>query len=404
MTRVAITGYGCVSALGNDADAFREALFAGRSGIGPLKLVRDDPRLQVRIAAQVKDFDAAALLPAAKLPFLDPFSQYALVAAAEAIRHAGLTPEEVAGPRTAVILGTGVGGAWTQDESFYQFYGEKSRRLDPMAIPRLMPNAAASQISMAHGATGPAFTVCSACASSTHAAGIALDLIRSGKADRVITGGSEACITPGGMRSWELMRVLSPEPCSPFSAGRMGMCLGEGAGILVLESLEAAGRRGAPVRALLSGFGMTADAGDLLRPDPAGAARAVRLAIEDSGIDPASIGYVNAHGTGTVTNDIIETQALKDVFGDHAAKLMISSTKSMHGHVLGGAGAIELVATVLALEHAIVPPTINWKARDPKCDLDYVPNEARAVKLKAALSNSFAFGGLNAVVCVEAAG
>jgi nodulation protein E len=404
MTRVAITGYGCVSALGNDADAFREALFAGRSGIGPLRLVRDDARLQIRIAAQVKDFDAASLLPAAKLPFLDPFSQYALVAAAEAVKQAGLSPETVAGPRTAVILGTGVGGAWTQDDQYHLFYGEQSRRLDPMAIPRLMPNAAASQISMSYGATGPAFTVCSACASSTHAAGVALGLIRSGVVDRVITGGSEACITPGGLRSWELMRVLSPEPCSPFSAGRMGMCLGEGAGVLVLENLDVAQARGARIRALLSGFGMTADAGDLLRPDPAGAARAMRLAIEDAGIAPASIGYVNAHGTGTVTNDVIETQAIKDVFGDHASKLMVSSTKSMHGHALGGAGALELVATVLALEHGVVPPTVNWKSRDPKCDLDYVPNEARAVKLKVAMSNSFAFGGLNAVVCVEAAG
>jgi nodulation protein E len=403
MTRVAITGYGCVSALGNDATAFREALFAGRSGIGPLRLARDDPRLQVRIAAQVKDFDPNALLPPARVPFLDPFAQYALVAAGEAVRLAGLTPEALAGPRTAVILGTGVGGAWTQDDQYYLFYGEKSRRLDPMAIPRLMPNAAASQISMSYGATGPAFTVCSACASSTHAAGLALGLIRSGVVDRVITGGSEACITPGGMRSWELMRVLSPEPCSPFSAGRMGMCLGEGAGVLVLENLAVAEKRGAPVRALLTGFGMTADAGDLLRPDPAGAARAMSLAVADAGIDPSAIGYINAHGTGTVTNDIIETQAIKDVFGEHAAKLMISSSKSMHGHVLGGAGAIELVATVLALEHGVVPPTANWKARDPKCDLDYVPNEARAVKVKAALSNSFAFGGLNAVVCVEAA-
>lgn len=404
MVKVAITGYGCVSALGNDAGAFRDALFAGRSGIAALKLPRDDPRLQIRIAAQVKDFDPAALLPPAKLPFLDPFSQYALVAAEEAVRHSGLTAEELAGSRTGVILGTGIGGAWTQDESYYLFYGEKSRRLDPMAIPRLMPNAAASQISMAYGATGPAFTVCSACASSTHAAGVALDLIRSGKVDRVITGGSEACITPGGMRIWELMRVLSPEPCSPFSAGRMGMCLGDGAGVIVLENLEVAEKRGATVHAMLTGFGMTADAGDLLRPDPKGAARAMRLAVEDAGIDPASIGYINAHGTGTVTNDIIETQAIKEVFGDHAGRLMISSTKSMHGHALGGAGALELVATVLAIQHGIVPPTINWKARDPKCDLDYVPNEARAAKLKAALSNSFAFGGLNAVVCVEAAG
>lgn len=403
MTKVAITGYGCVSALGNDAGAFRAALFAGRSGIAPLKLVRDDPRLQVRIAAQVKDFDPAALLPTARVPYLDPFSQYALVAADEAVRHAGLSSEALAGPRTAVILGTGVGGAMTQDDQYYRFYGENSRRLDPMTIPRLMPNAAASQISMTYGATGPAFTVCSACASSTHAAGVALGLIRSGMVDRVITGGSEACLTPGGMRSWEVMRVLSPEPCSPFSAGRKGMSLGEGGAVLVLESLAAAEKRGAPVRALLSGFGMTADAGDLLRPDPAGAARAMALAVADAGIDPADVGYINAHGTGTVTNDVVETQAIKDVFGEHAVKLMVSSSKSMHGHALGGAGAIELVATVLALEHGVVPPTVNWKSRDPKCDLDYVPNEARAARLKAALSNSFAFGGLNAVLCVEAA-
>ncbi|MFO1088733.1 MAG: beta-ketoacyl-[acyl-carrier-protein] synthase family protein [Hyphomicrobiales bacterium] len=402
MVAVAITGYGCISALGHTATEFRESLFAGRTGIAALKLVRDDPRLQIRIAAQVKEFDPAAHLPADKLPFLDPFSQFALVAAAEAIRHSGIAPEELAGPRTAVILGTGIGGAWTQDESFYQFYGERSRRLDPMAIPRLMPNAATSQISMAYGITGPSFTVCSACASSTHAAGVGLDLIRSGKVDRVITGGSEACITPGGMRTWELMRVLSPEPCSPFSAGRMGMVLGEGGGIVVLESLEAAKRRNAKVLAHLSGFGMTADAGDLLRPDPKGAARAMQLAIDDAGVSASDIDYINAHGTGTVTNDIVETQVIKDVLGEHAGRVLVSSTKSMHGHALGGAGALELVATIQSIEQQTAPPTINWKARDPKCDLDYVPNEARKASIRTALSNSFAFGGLNAVLCVQA--
>ena len=397
---VVITGYGCVSALGNNAEDMRDALVAGRSGISPLTLDRDSERLQVKIAAQVRGFDPAERLPKARLPFLDPFAQFALAACLEAVEQSGLEETDLRSHRTSVILGTGIGGVSTQDNAYHTFYGEQKKRLDPMTIPRAMPNAAASQISMELGATGPSFTVSSACASSNHAVATGLGLIRAGLADRVITGGSEACITPASLRSWEILRVLSPIPCSPFSKGRTGMVLGEGAGIVVLERADLASARGATVYARLAGVGMSSDAGDLLRPDPAGAGAAIRAALEDAGLPAEAVDYINAHGTGTVTNDIVETAAVRAEFGSHADRITMSSTKSMHGHALGGGAALELVATILAMQHGFLPPTINWKGSDPKCDIDCVPNQSRKAQTGVALSNSFAFGGLNAVLCL----
>ncbi len=397
---VVITGYGAICALGNNAGQMHQSLRQARTGISELQLPRDLDRLQVNIAAQVRGFDAASCLPEKRLPFLDLFAQYALAACLEAVKQAGLEDADLRSHRTCVILGTGIGGAVTQDNAFYAFYAERSKRLDPMTIPRLMPNAAASQISMELGATGPSFAVCSACASSNHAAAIGLGLIRAGLADRVITGGSEACITPAGMRSWEILRVLSPVPCSPFSKGRTGMVLGEGAGIVILEREELAAARGAKVYARLAGVGMSSDAGDLLRPDPAGAGAAIKTALDDAGLSADAVDYINAHGTGTVTNDIVETEAVRTILGKRADHIAMSSTKSSHGHALGGGGGLELVATILAMQHKFLPPTLNWKGEDPKCDIDCVPNESRDAEIGVALSNSFAFGGLNAVLCL----
>jgi nodulation protein E len=327
-----------------------------------------------------------------------------VVAAREAVANSGLTPAEIAGPRTAVILGTGIGGITTLNDGFYQRYALGKRRIDAATIPRAMPNASASHVSIEFGVTGPGFAVCSACSSANHAMGLALSMVRSGMVDRAITGGSEANLNYANINAWEALKVLTPDFCRPFSRGRNGMSLGDGAGILVIERLDLARARGATIHAELAGSGCSSDAGDLLRPDANGAATAIRNALADGGLAPEDIDYINAHGTGTLLNDPVETAAIRAVFGAHADKLAVSSTKSMHGHALGAAGAIEMVATILALRHQVAPPTVNWLERDPKCDLDYVPNEARAMPIRAAVSNSFAFGGLNAVLAVKRAG
>lgn len=300
------------------------SLRRAKTGIGALELQRDLDRLQVNIAAQVRDFDAASCLPEKRLPFLDPFAQYALAACLEAVKQAGLEEKDLRSHRTCVILGTGIGGAVVQDAAYHAFYAEKSQRFDPMTVPRLMPNAAASQISMELGATGPSLAVCSACSSSNHAVAIGLGMIRAGLADRVITGGSEACITPAGMRSWEILRVLSPVPCSPFSKGRTGMVLGEGAGIVILEREDLASARGAKPYARLAGAGMSSDAGDLLRPDPAGTGAAIKAALDDAGLPGDAVDYINAHGTGTVTNDIVETETVRNVLGKPADQIVLA--------------------------------------------------------------------------------
>jgi len=401
MARSAITGMGCVSALGLDVPAFWSALKAGRSGIGPLRLQRYENRF-VRVAAQVPPFDAAACFAPHLLPALDPFSQYALLAAREAVTDSGLERGTFADQRTAVIIGTGAGGSQTIAEAAHGFYARQEPRTSPNIVPSLMPNAAASQIAIELGAKGPTFAVCSACASGNHAVALGHMLLSAGAVDRVIAGSAEAVVHPASMRAWEALRVLSPDTCRPFSSGRNGIVLGDGAGIVVLERSSDARRRGARVFAEVAGYSMTADAGDLLRPDRARIGQTIAAAIEAAGLEPENVGYINAHGTGTILNDVTESEAIEDVFGDHAARLAVSSTKSMHGHALGAASALELVATALALAEQIVPPTANWLGRDDKCRLDYVPNEARSLRFRAALSNAFAFGGLNAVLAVTA--
>ncbi|WP_119462464.1 beta-ketoacyl-[acyl-carrier-protein] synthase family protein [Rhodospirillaceae bacterium SYSU D60014] len=401
MYRVVITGYGCISALGHRAEDCWQAMRDGRSGIAPITTIPTD-LLSVRVAAEVKDYVPTRHFEEKRLAYLDRVVQFALIAAGEALAGSGLPlAESGLAEETAVIVGTGVGGQNTQDDSYRRLYGEGIARLHPFTIPKLMVNAAASHISMTFGISGPAFSVASACASANHAIGQAFWMVRHGQARAAVTGGSEACITVGTMKGWEAMRVMAMDTCRPFCRERRGMILGEGAGILVLERLEDARARGAPILAELAGFGMSADAGDLVQPSAAGAARAIVGALKDAELPTDRIDYVNAHGTGTVANDATETQALLRVFGDHAGRLAVSSTKSMHGHALGAAGALELLAAIRAITDGVVPPTANFMTPDPDCSLDYVPNEARERVVGAALSNSFAFGGLNAVLALR---
>lgn len=404
MRRVAITGMGAISPLGIGAEALWHGLQEGRSGIGPLQHP-DAERLRVKIAAQVPaSFDPAANIDERTLPLLDRTSEFALHAAREAIAQSGLDFErDGLGTRTAVIVGTGVGGETTQDEQSRRLYAEQAQRAHPLTIVRLMTNASASQISIAWGLRGPTFAVASACASANHAIIQAAQMIRWGLADAAITGGTEACLTYGALRAWEAMRVLADDTCRPFSVNRRGLVLGEGAGIFVLESMEHAQARGAVILAELAGSGMTADATDIVSPSADGAAAAMRQALADAGLNPQDVDYVNAHGTGTQANDATESRAIRLAFGAHADRLAVSSTKSMHGHALGASGALELVAAIGALRDGVVPPTANLDQVDPACDLDYVPNVARAMPVRAVLSNSFAFGGLNAVLALRRA-
>jgi nodulation protein E len=401
VTRVVVTGLGAVTPLGHTAATYWANLKQGVSGIGPITLTATPEELSQKVAAEVKDFDPLKHFEERELSTLDRVSQLAVVAAREAIAHAAITFDMPLSLRTATIIGTGIGGQTTLDESFRRVYRENRSRVFPLTIPKLMANAPASQISMFCGLRGPAFAVASACASATHAIGIAFQMVRSGQVDCAVTGGTEACITFGTLRGWEAMRVMAPDACRPFSIDRKGLILGEGAAMLVLEPLERARARGAQILGEIVGFGMSADAADLTAPDLGGMARAMEGALTDGKLGAQDIQYVNAHGTGTAVNDLTETQALHRVFGAHVGKLAVSSTKSMVGHALGAAGAIEMVAMLLAVRESVAPPTIGYLGPDPACDLDYVPNKARAMPIDAAISNSFAFGGLNAVLAVK---
>jgi nodulation protein E len=400
MHRVVITGLGCVSPVGHTVPATWEALKNGVSGIAPTTAVPAD-KLHVKISAEVKGFDPAAYFDDRKADFLDRFSQLAMVAAREALAHSGLSLAGGLGRDTAVIVGTGVGGIKTLDDSFERLYGRGNPRVHPLTVPKLMVSAAPSHITMEHGITGPSFAVSSACSSANHAIGEAFWMVRTGRVKAAVTGGCEATVTLGTIKGWEALRVMAPDACRPFSKGRKGMVLGEGAGMFVLEPLESARARGAAIHAELAGFGMTADAADLVLPAEEGGAGAMERALADAGLNPDDVDYINAHGTGTTANDATETRAVRRVFGAHADALLVSSTKSMHGHALGAAGALELVATVMAMREGVVPPTVGYLERDPACDLDYAPNEARERPIRAALSNSFAFGGLNAVLALR---
>lgn len=403
--RVVVTGTGAVSALGLGADALWRGMCEGRSGIAALATPDPQATLKMRLAASVPGFaPQAAQLGGIAPGQLDRMTQMALVAAYEAVAQSGLDVDSAGAARGAVVIGTGVGAELSRDEQSRRLYREQAERLHPLTIVRSMNNAPVSQISIAFGLRGPAFAVSSACASANHALAQAALLIRHGLADVAIAGGSEACLSLPLIRAWEAMRVVSDDTCRPFCAQRSGLVLGEGAGIFVLESAAHAAARGATVLAELAGFGMSADAHDIVAPSADGAAAAMRLALQDAGLQPQQIDYVNAHGTGTLANDRCETQAIRQVFGGHADALAVSSTKAVHGHALGAAGALELVAAIGALREQRVPPTANFLDPDPECDLDYVPNQARAQQVRAVLSNSFAFGGLNAVLALRAAG
>ena len=308
---------------------------------------------------------------------------------------------EALSERTAAIVGTGIGGASTMDESYKRLYADKVARVYPLTVPKLMPNAPASQVSMFLGLRGPSFGVVSACSSATHAIGLAYQMVRSGIADAAVAGGTEACINFGSLKSWEALRVMATDTCRPFSKGRKGLVIGEGAAMVVLETLDSARARGAEIIGEIAGFGMSADARDLTNPDLGGMARAMSACLADGGLNREDVDYINAHGTGTLANDTTETQALKSTFGDRANRIPVSSTKSMVGHALGAAGALELVATLHAIRDNIAPPTMNYVEPDPACDLDYVPNAARKMRIDVAMSNSFAFGGLNAVLAAK---
>lgn len=402
MRRVVITGQGAVNALGMSASETLAAMRDARLGIAPLEF-RDVERLSIAIGGQIKGYAPEAHFTRQELTLYDPFTQFALLAAREALAQSGLIITEELSEQAGVVLGTAGGGLQTQEENYRQVFEENKNRVHPFVVPRLMNNAAASHISMVHGLQGPTYTVATACASSNHAMGQALNLIRAGQATVVLAGGSESMLCFGGIKAWEGLRVMSRDACRPFSANRNGMVQGEGAAVFVFEEYEHARRRGAEILAEVSGFAMTSDASDIVTPNKRGAVRAMRGALRDAGLPPEAIGYINAHGTGTTANDRTECAAVREVFGAHADALMISSTKSMHGHLIGGTGAVELLACVMALREGVIAPTVSYEKPDPECDLDVVPNEARDARVTAVMTNAFAFGGLNAVLVLRPA-
>jgi nodulation protein E len=399
--RVVVTGVGAICALGNNRESIWSALRAGTSVIGPMKRV-DTTKLAFKNASEVQNFDPAAYFTPSQIDHLDEFSQFALVAAREAVRDSGIEFTDRLKQRSAIVTGVSLGGKATEDIGYVDIYSKGRTRVHPLTIVRSMGNAATSHISMEFGISGPSFTISTACSSSNHAFAQAFAMVRSGAADLALAGGAESPLSFGVLKAWESMRVVAPDTCRPFCKDRRGMILGEGAAILVLEPLEAALARGAHIYAEFAGAGMSADAHHITQPTLGGPTLAMRAALEDAGLAPEQVGYINAHGTGTPGNDPTETRAIREVFGAHANNLAVSSTKSMHGHALGAAGAIEAVATLLALDAGILPPTANFTEADPECDLDYVPNVARPANIEAALSNSFAFGGLNAVIALRA--
>jgi len=397
--RVVITGLGVVSGLGLNASDFWDALSAGRSAIKPL-----DPPMEgvkISIAATVPDFDPEKYFTLDELAILDRYSQLAVIAAQEAVDDANLICGEKILTEAAAIIGSGCGGKHTDEATYEQLYKQQRSRAHPLTIPKGMPSAAASMVSLHLGIKGPAFALASACASGSHAIIQGMTMIQSGMIDVALVGASDAPFTYGLLKSWEALRVASSDTCRPFCKDRSGIVLGEGASILVLESEEHAKKRGAKIYAEMAGCGMTSDAGHVTRPDVSGIANAMKNAMHHAQINLDEIDYINAHGTATQANDVAETEAINQVFGEHSKKLAVSSTKSMHGHALGASSAMELAATVLSIHHGVILPTANFTVADEKCNLDYVPNKARKQDIHAALSNSFAFGGLNAVIALK---
>ncbi len=395
--RVVVTGVGAISALGLTARALWDALREGHDGFGAIELAEADT-LRFTGGAQVRGFDPAHHFDAKQLPLLDRFAQLGLVAAREAIVDAGIEFTPDLRLRCAVVTGCAAGGQASIQQVYDDLWRDGRHRAPVLTIPRFIPNALASHVCMEIGATGPSFTLSTACASSNHAIGHAFWMVRNRQADLAVTGGSESPFNIGHLKAWEAMRVVAVDTCRPFSKERTGMILGEAGAMLVLEPLSRALARGARIYAEIIGFGMSADAHHITQPLAEGAARAMTEALLDADVEPAAVGYINCHGTGTIANDTMETAAIRSTFGAHADNLAVSSTKSLHGHTLGAAGAIEAVATVQALHFGVLPPTANYATPDPACDLDVIPNVSRIAEPDVALSNSFAFGGLNAVL------
>ena len=403
--RVAISGLGVVSAIGNSVPEFFESLVAGRSGVRRLPF---SPEL----VGATADFSPDAHFTKMQQVSLDRFAQFAIVATEQAVRDAGLDAASLGGSRVGVYFGSGIGGAQTIEGSYRSYLDPASQRVSPLSIVLTMPNAAAAHISLKYAIRGPSMTYSVACASAAVAIGEAFRAIRDGYIDVAIAGGSEALLVPGIVAGWNAMRVLAPadrehpeRSCRPFALNRSGLVLGEGAGALVLEAAAHAAGRHHPPAAEIVGYGITSDAFHITKPSLDGQAAAMRAALEDAGLPPGSIGYINAHGTATRVGDVIETQAIEQVFGEGARRIAVSSTKALHGHLLGGAGAVEFIATVMALRSRTLPPTSHLAEADPECHLDYVPNVARRVDaIDAAMSNSFAFGGTNAVLIARAVG
>lgn len=400
MRRVVVTGIGVISGLGKNREAFRKALYEGRCGMGPITNTECFD-LRFRSGAEVKGYEPTDYFSPKEADMIDRFAQFAVIAAREAVCQSGVEWTPDLRENSSIVTGSCVGGQATENQGFWDVYRMGKTRVHPMTIPKTMANAGASAISQEFGITGPAYTISTACSSSAHAIGQAFWMVRSGMSDLALTGGSEAPFSYGILKAWEAMRVVSPTVCRPFSKDRNGMVLGEGAAMLILEPLDRALARGAKPIAEIAGFGMSSDAHHITQPSAEGAAKAIRMALKDAGIAPEQIGYINAHGTGTTVNDATETCALHLAFGEHAARLAISSTKAMHGHTLGAAGAIESAAAILSIASGILPPTIHFNEHDPECDLDYIPNCPRHVDVEYALSNSFAFGGLNAVLALR---
>ncbi|MBL3561793.1 beta-ketoacyl-[acyl-carrier-protein] synthase family protein [Rhodovulum sulfidophilum] len=402
MKRVVITGQGTINALGHSVSETLAAFREGRCGIGELD-IRDLDRLSIRIGGQVRGYEPEAHFNRQQIALYDRFTQFTLLAARQAVAQSGLTFTDDLSEEAGGVLGTSGGGMNTLDENYRSVYEEGKNRVHPFVVPKLMNNAAASHVSMAYNLKGPSFTVATACASSNHAMGQAFQMIRAGLSRVMVTGGSESMLCFGGIKAWEGLRVMSKDGCRPFSANRNGMVQGEGAAVFVFEEYEHAKARGAEILAEVIGFAMTSDASDIVMPSRQGAARAIAGALRDARLAPGDVGYINAHGTGTAANDKTECAAVADVFGADADRLMMSSTKSMHGHLIGGTGAVELLACIMALREGVIPPTVGYQEPDPECALDVVPNVAREAEVSAVLSNAFAFGGLNAVLALRKA-
>ncbi len=399
--RIVVTGVGAISSLGSNAPDTWEAMKQGRNGIGPLDIPEKDD-LRVSIAAQIGALPDAEIDKRLKLT-MSRFGMLAVIAAKEALADARIADGDFDPLRAGAVIGAGIFGGDVIDGSYRDILLARKKRTGIFLVPQAMPSSPAVHVSMAFGFKGPVFATSSACSSSNHAFASSIDLLRSGRADMIVAGGTDTPLSFGVLKAWDSMRILAKTGCKPFSADREGLVLGDGAAAVVLETEDHAKARGATIVAELAGAGMTADAGDIVAPDRDGAAQAMTLCLADADLAPGDIQYVNAHGTGTMGNDRTETQAIRQAFGAHADALAVSSTKSMHGHCMGASGALEMIAAIGALREGIIPPTLNLDNPDPECDLDYVPHVARQANVSAVLSNSFAFGGSNAVIALKAA-